>query len=169
MKKIFVFLWILSLMGALVLPSAAETPDSGTINSAALNYFTGIVNKLPANTDYVIFRTGDYTASMIYGYKFVVDGNDISSSEVCRRCDYNTRGTGDGNYNYNPTVENSQQTGFSLTVNKSSIIYSSVGSYPSVGEASRDNISYILWTVVFLVLIFIVFKFFRNRRHYINL
>lgn len=168
MKKLLIFLCCVALMHALVLPASADSVDSGTINSTALSYLTGVVNKLPANSDYVIYRSGDYTTTLIHGYNFNLEDNRISSDGDCVSIVYNQRGSGTGS-SYVPTVDSSEFSGFYLNVNNTSIIYSSVGSWPSVVDSNKNNVEYILWTVVLIVLLFIVFKFHRNRRHYINL
>lgn len=155
-------------MGALVLPAQAVTPDDGTVNSTALNYFEGVVNKLPANCDYVIYRTGDYTSSMLFGFDLEVNGSNIVSSSECTELIYNTRGSGSAGYYY-PSYSTVEHDSYFVSTSESTIVYSSLGNWASVGDPNKDTVSYILWTVVFLVLLFIVFKHFRNRRHYINL
>ena len=131
MRKIkFLFVFV-ALMGVLTLSVSAETVENGTVNSTALNYFTGIVNKLPTNSDYVIYRTGDYTAAMVYGFDFDLSGNVISAAE-CTKVVYDTR-SGYGS-SYVPTVTVSDLSSFSLTTSSSSIIYSTVGSWSTVGD-----------------------------------
>lgn len=169
MKRIFILISCVAvLMSVVTLSVFADSPDSGTVNSAALSYFTGVVNKLPQNSDYVIYRSGDYSATMIYGFNFNYNNNRLSSSDECIQLVYDSRGMGSTGY-YFPTINQSTKTGFSLDVDSSSIIYSSLGSWSSVGDTSKDNISYILWSVVFLIFMFVIYKHFRNRRHYINL
>ena len=167
MRKFIVFLCCVVWMGVLVLPVSADSPDNGTVNSTALTYFTGVVNKLPENCDYVIYRSGDNTTNLVFGSNFKLNNNTITSSK-CTQMIYNQRGMGSGTQ-YVPTISKSELNSFNLSTSDSSIIYSSLGSWSSVGDTNRDNISYILWSVVLLVLLFIVFKFHRNRRHYINL
>lgn len=169
MKKLLIFLCCVALMHALVLPASADSVDSGSINSTALSYLTGVVNKLPANSDYVIYKSGDYTTTLIHGYNFNFTDSSISSSDKCTAITYNQRGFGSGVSSYVPTINSSEQNSFSLNLDNTSLIYSSVGSHPSVGDSNKNNVEYILWTVVLIVLLFIIFKFHRNRRHYINL
>lgn len=165
-RKIKILSVTLALMCAFVFTVSAETVESGTVSSTALNYFTGIVNKLPTNSDYVIYRTGDYTSAMVYGFDFDLSGDVISASD-CTKVVYDTR-SGYGT-SYVPTVTTSELSTFSLTTSSSSIIYSSVGSWASVGDNKRDTVDYILWSVVFLIMLFCIFKFVRYRRSYINL
>ncbi len=169
MKRFLMFLCCAAvLMSCVTLTVFADTVDEGTINSAALNYFTGVVNKLPANSHYVIYRTGDYTTAMVYGFDLELSGSAIRSSSDCTKLIYNSRGAG-STTSYTPTLSSSELTSFQLSTSDTSIIYSSLGSWASVGDSSKDIFTYILWSIVFLILIFIVYKHFRNRRHYIDL
>lgn len=61
---------------------AAEGSDFGTISSQYLDYFTGIVEKLPYNTHYVIWKSGDYSYSMAYGKDMELTGGLISGYDV---------------------------------------------------------------------------------------
>ena len=157
MKKIFFILLVVVLMSSLALPVFGDTPDEGTLNSAALTYFTGVVNKLPANCDYVIYRSGDYMACLVYSYDMTLSAKTFSASS-CTRIVYNS-----------PTISSSDISNFTLTTSDNHILYSSLGFYASVGDTSKDTFTYILWSIVVLVLLFISFKFFRNRRYYINI
>lgn len=170
MKRIFIIICcFIVLMSVVTVSCSAATPDSGTINSAALTYFTGVVNKLPENCDYVIYRSGDYSANMVYGYNFELSGSSISAGD-CIELVYDARGSSSGSsYNYEPTISWSELSGYVLNTSSTSIIYSSLGSWASVGDTSKDNISYILWTIIIFLFLFIVYKTIRNRRHYINL
>ncbi len=169
MKRVLIFLCFTAvLMSLFTLNVFADTVDEGTVNSAALNYFTGVVNKLPANSHYVIYRTGDYTTSMVYGFDLVLSGSNISSASSCTQLIYNTRGAG-STTSYTPTLSTSELSSFQLSTSDTSIIYSSLGSWSTVGDTSKDTFSYILWSIVFLIFIYIVFKHFRYRRYYINL
>lgn len=169
MKRILIIIGCLTvLMSVLNVSCSAETPDEGTVNSSALNYFTGIVNKLPQNCDYVIYRSGDNEATMYYGYGLKLEGNYIVSSEACKVVIYNSRGLVSG-ASYTPTIDIYDTSSCNISTTNTSIVYSSLGSWASVGDTNRDNVSYILWTLIFLVFLFIVYKTIRNRRHYINL
>ena len=167
MRKFLIFFVVLLMFGSALVVSA-DTPQQGTLNSAALTYFTGVVNKLPPNTNYVIYRVGDNSSALVYSSDLVFNNNIFSSSD-CVRLVYDSRGFNTGTNQYSPTVTTSNIRSFTLTTANQYILYSNLGHYSSVGETNKDVFSYILWSVVFLILIFIVFKFFRNRRHYINL
>lgn len=169
MKRFFVFMCCVAvLMSCFLLTAAAESPDSGTVSSSPLNYFTGIVNKLPANSDYVIYRSGDYSTTLVYGFDFSFSDSAIKSPGECTQLIYNTRGSGSGT-SYTPTLTTNTYSSFTLSYDDTSLIYSNLGHFPSVGDTSKDNLSYILWAIVFLILLFVVLNFFRNRRKYIDL
>lgn len=169
MKRIYLFLFcFFVLMSCFLLTAAAESPDSGTVSSSPLNYFTGIVNKLPANSDYVIYRSGDYSTTLVYGFDFSFSDSAIKSPGECTQLIYNTRGFGSGT-SYTPTLTTNTYSSFTLSYDDTSFIYSNLGHFPSVGDTSKDNLSYILWSVVFLIFLLVLFKFLRNRRHYINI
>jgi hypothetical protein len=104
---------------------------------------------------------------MVYGFNFKLNNSTISAEE-CTFLLYNQRGSGSGTQ-YTPTLTEASITGFQLTTKNTSIIYSSLGSWASVGDTSKDNTNYILWVLVVLVFLFVVYKHFRNRRHYIDL
>lgn len=167
MKKLFIFLCCVALMHALLLPISADSVDTGSINSSALNYFEGVVNKLPSNCHYVIYKTGDYTSSLLYGFDLELNGSNIVSSSECTELIYNQRVS--SNSGYYPSFSTVVHDSYFLSTSETSMIYSSLGNWPSVGDSNKNNVEYILWTVVLIVLLFIVFKFHRNRRHYINL
>lgn len=167
MRKIILILIVAVLMSFTALPVLADTPDSGTVNSAALTYFTGAVNKLPPNCDYVIYRSGDYSATLVYSFDMSLSGKTFTAPS-CTKFVYDSRGTGSGT-SYTPKLTVSDINNFTLSTSDNHILYSSLGYYASVGDTGKDTFTYILWSVVILILLFIVFKFFRNRRHYINI
>ncbi len=172
MKRIFLILsCVLLLMNAFTFVIFADSPEDGTLNSTALNYFTGIVDKLPANTDYVIYKSGDYTTNLIYG-ALTLNGSIIRGSDV-KKLTYNQRGKSDGNTGYGasyyPTFDQEEISDYTLSFSSSSILYSNLGDFSAVGETQKDTNIYILWSVIFLIFLFVVYKHFRNRRQYINL
>lgn len=168
MKKILIFLCLLLCIGSTVLTVSADSPDEGTVNSAALNYFTGVVNKLPPNFHYVIYRSDDYSTKLVYSPDLILNGSQFSCNSSCDSLTYNSRGSGSGT-SYTPTVTMNSLNNFSLITSNNHILYSSLGSYASVGDANKDTFTYILWSIVLLILLFVVFKFYRNRRHYITI
>lgn len=168
MKKLLVFICLFLCIGSTVLIVSADTPDEGTVNSAGLTYLTGVVNKLPPNCHYVIYRSDDNSARIVYSSELTLNGSQFSCNSPCTSLTYNSRGSGSG-ASYTPTVTLNSLQNFSLTTSNNHILYSSLGSYSSVGDTNKDTFTYILWSIVLLILLFVVFKFIRNRRHYITI
>lgn len=169
MKRFLIILFVLLLLiSAVSMCATADTPEEGTISSAALTYFEGIANKLPQNCHYVAYKSDDYTAEFVYGYGLELDGTTISSDDDIVRVTYNARGSGSSGY-YTPTLSEAVYNSFNLTTSDKSIIYSSLGSWATLGDPKKDTVSYILWALVGLIFIFVTFKMLRNRRHYINI
>lgn len=170
MKRFLMFLFCAAiLMSSLTLVISADSPEDGTVNTTALSYFTGVVDKLPANTDYVIYKSGDYTTNLVYG-ELILDSDTFTSTN-CTLLVYNQRGKAYGNNmnQYYPTFTETSLSGFQLSVTSSSILYSNLGNYSALGETQKDTWTYILWSVIILIFLFVVYKHFRNRRQYINL
>lgn len=166
MKKIFI-ISICLLLFLFPLSAAADTVDQGTISSAAVNYFEGVVNKLPAGYDYFIYKSGDYTATMIYSSDLTLTDSVVSGTDVTQLI-YNSRSQSD-NYNYIPSFTESHLESIAIVTDYYSIAYSSLGSWSALGQTSNNTLTYILYSVILILLIFVVFKLIRNRRHYINL
>lgn len=146
---------------------AGDGTVTGAVNSAALNYFTGVVSKLPLGTQYVIFKSGDYTTDMVFSPTLNLNGSTINGTDVTRLC-YNTRSYVSGN-TYTVELTEEFTDSFILNTSSFSIIYSSLGNWSTVADTKSPIISYILFTVIIILLIFVAFKFIRHRRSYINL
>ncbi len=168
MKKILIFLCI-SVLFLFPISSSAASVDVGTINSGALTYFEGVIDKLETGEQYFIYRSGDYSATMLHGHQLKLSGSVISGSKV-NQIVYNTRGQNTGNNQYTPTIDISTLDTVEVNTSRTSIVYSSLGSWATLGnQKSNDTLSYILWSVIFIVFIIVIFKFFKNRRSYISL
>lgn len=168
MNKILVVLLILV---SFILPfsASAASVDSGTINSSALNYFEGIIDKLDPEEQYFIYRSGDYSATMLHGYELTLSGSVVSGSNVTQIV-YNSRGIADGSYNYTPTIDYSTLESIQVSTDRTSIAYSSLGSWSTLGDQKQtDLLTYILWIVLLVLFVIIIFKFFRYRKGYISL
>ena len=166
-KRVFIIITVISILLLSILPCSAATTVNGTVNSTALNYFEGVVDKLPLGTEYVIFKSGDYTTDMIYSTDLSLNGSTVSGTNVTN-LQYNTRAIVSGNSYTTQLIEDVYQS-YTLETNSFSICYSSLGNWSAVGESTTPILTYILYTVIFGVLLLVAFKFFRNRRSYINL
>ncbi len=168
MKSFIVFLLILSFTLVPCVASAASV-DAGTIPSQAETYFEGIIDNLDTGEDYFIYKSGDYSAVMLHGYDLTYSGSVVTGKNVTQII-FNTRGVSNGNYNYNPTINFSTVSSVQIDTDQTSICYSSLGSWATLGDQkTNDTLTYILWTLVLILFVIIIFKFFRNRRSYISL
>lgn len=166
---LLVFAFVFFVAAMLVPVSAfAVDVDSGTPNSAAMTYLSDVVKGLPPTNDYFLYKSGDYTVTLLYGDDFSLSDSGVVSAQDATMVVYNTRDQQDG-YNYTPSVTSQAVSGFQVSTNKYSIVYSNLGSFARLEGTERLTLSYLLYAVIFLIFVFIVFKLLRNRRHYINL
>lgn len=168
MKKLmlsFVFLFTFVIFA---LPVSAESVEYGSISSSVMSYLEGVVEKLPAGTEYFMFKSGDYTVDLITGYDLTYDDNIVSGTGELTRYQYNTRQVISG-YDYEPSFTEMQISSFQCDTDQFSICYSSLGPWPALGDQGTSILTYILYSLLFFGFLFLILKFVRNRRHYINL
>ncbi len=166
MKKIFCLLIVvITLFVSCCCVSAAEI-SPGSINQEALDYLTGCVKKLEPNTDYFLYRVNDTDACLIYSNDLYFDSteNVVGGSNVTK-ISY----TFDTLKNCYVTTFEDNLSSFQLNSVIYSVAYSSLGHWSTVEDKNTSILTYILWTLVLLLLLFVGFKFFRNRRSYIKL
>lgn len=53
---------------------------NGTISDTYLDYFRGIVQKLDWNEHYVVYRSGEYSYTMVYGEEVGLNGDEFTGS-----------------------------------------------------------------------------------------
>ena len=166
----FILVFILSLF-VFIVPCSAQVAN-GAIPSAALEYFEGVVTKLPSGQDYFLYRSGDYTTNLITSKDLCLDGTVIKGTNVTIY-QYNQRGSSSGSYNYNPEYTVEEYDSYFVDTNTFSIAYSSLGDWAELTSRVESEgftwVKYILWSVVLILLIIIAFKLLKNRRSYINL
>lgn len=103
----------------------------GTISDTYLNYFRGIVQKLDWNQHYVVYRSGQYSYTMVYGEEVALNG---------------TRFTGNGNvvnlYRNTSSGNSDWYVGYSsdsLSLSAGSLyVYSDLGMYPTLKEGGSS-------------------------------
>lgn len=172
MKRLLL-IFVISLLFVLsVLPVSAFQVEAGAIPAAALEYFEGVVTKLPEHHEYFLYRSGDYTSVLVSSEDLHLDGSVIYGTNVT--CyEYNTRAQNGGYNQYIPSYTKNTYDSIQIDTDIFSIAYSSLGDWsPLISrEESKSNnwIQYILWSVVLILLVFIAFKLIRNRRSYVNL
>lgn len=102
----------------------------GTINTTFLTIFRDIVASLGVNDDYVLFRSSDYTYSMLVG-----DLDYFSTGEFVLASDGRlyTVTQVQGSYNYNSYYSYSVEdvSSYSVTVDDY-LVYSNLGNYPTL-------------------------------------
>lgn len=104
---------------------------SGTISDTYLDYLEGIVQKLPYNDHYVIWRSGQYAYTLAYGENIKLDGSRFTGE-----CDVVNLYRDDSSYNNNWYVEYDTDT---LSLNTGSLyVYSDLGLYPTVERGFSD-------------------------------
>ena len=154
MKKLLsVFIILILCFSVFSFSCSAASVSLGTIPSAALDYFEGVIDKLEPGEQYFIYKSGDYTSVMLYGYGLNLNGSVLSGTNVTQLI-YNTRGYNQGSgYNYSPTFNSDVVSSIQIDTDKTSIVYSSLGTWPTLGnQKSNDLLTYILWSVVLIFL-----------------
>lgn len=128
----------------------------GTISDTYLDYFTGIVEKLPYGTNYVIWKSGEYEYTLAYGDQLELDGTrftgtDCSVVQIYRQSE---------NYSSNWLVRNLTDD---VEVSAGNLfIYSDLGMYPGVGRGvSRYEGTALLFAIAFATLYIVLRDFFR--------
>lgn len=123
---------------------ALSDTSYGTISSTYLDYFTGIVQKLPYDEHYVIWKSGDYRYTLAYGEGISLNGSVFSGD--CNVVQI-YRSSGSNSYWY---VDNSTDV-LSLNANRL-FVYSDLGMYPTVERGfSALEASTVLFAIGFAV------------------
>lgn len=126
--------------------SSYGSPYDGSISSSVLTYFKGMVEKLPPDVHYVLFRSSQYEYRLVYGSGLELSGNRFSGSGM-KYITYETRYS---------TMSNGNEGNFSLTVG-SYLVYSDLGDYYPVlveGVKSYEFKALLFVAVVALLLVF---------------
>lgn len=128
-----------------------EVYDEGQISSTYVTYFRDIVSGIGFNDNYVAFRSGQYSYTMVVGDLEYNDGL-FSLKENGKEYVFSANNTGyNSQYNYN--VNNI--TNFSVAVGDN-IIYSDLGEFPQLvdrGAKIETFTAVLLCTVIVSVII----------------
>lgn len=122
---------LLALICGLTTSAQAATHqvyDNGSLSTTYITYFKDILSGASINENYVAFRSGQYSYSMIVG-DLEFNNNSFTSSGSCKEYIFSTS----GNYNSQYTYEVKELNNFSLDVSNQ-IIYSDIGEYPQLIE-----------------------------------
>lgn len=124
--------------------------QESTIDYTYLTYFKDIVSGIGFNDNYVAFRSGENSYTMIVG-KLNYDNGVFTSAVSCKSYILS-----------NNQYEVSEVTDFSINVNKS-IVYSDIGDYPQLVERGAK---YEIFTAILLCVIVLCIVI--NRIFYIR-
>lgn len=120
----------------------------GTISDTYLNYFEGIVEKLLPNEHYVVWRSGNYAYTMVYGENVTLEGSVFSGNgtavDIYRASD---------SYSSDWYVSTSSQS-FDLDASLL-FCYSDLGMYPTL-ERGFDIVE--SSTLIFVVVLMFLFS-----------
>ena len=131
-RKIIAAVAIAIVLAATAAPAAAQAASvyQGTISTTYLTMFRDVVSSLPVTDDYVLFRSGESTYTLVagdldYSGTFTLNGEgkqyDITS----------VSGSGYSNSYYGYSV--GSITSFTLTPGNY-LVYSNLGDYPTLEE-----------------------------------
>lgn len=132
-KIINVLLVGILLVGALCTQASAVTHtiyDEGTLSTTYTTYFKDIVSGIGFNENYVAFRSGQYSYSMVVG-ELEYNNGVISLKGTGKEYKYSATTTSGYNQQYKYTVTN--LSNFSVNCGDY-IIYSDVGDFPQLVE-----------------------------------
>ncbi len=78
----------------------------GSISSTYIEYFRGLVSKLPVDSHYLFFRDGQYSYILYYSDELSLSGSSVSGSAVSyyRLSTYNGYGLSTGSANVNENI-----------------------------------------------------------------
>ena len=108
-------------------PYALSGSYNGTISDTYLDYFEGIVQKLPFDSHYVIWRSGEYAYTMAYGEEVTLNNGRFEGD--CNVVNLYRDGT-----NYTSSWYVGYDTD-SLNLSASDLfVYSDLGMYPTVAR-----------------------------------
>lgn len=117
----------------------------GTISDTYLNYFRGIVQKLDWKEHYVVYRSGQYSYTMVYGEEVALNGSRFTGTGNVVNIHRNTSSSSSDWY-----VSYSTD---SLALSAGSLfVYSDLGMYPELKEGGTSlEFAALLFAVGFAV------------------
>lgn len=146
-RKISCLFCVLVLITAFCGTAQAQTYnvyDEGTLSTTYTQYFKDIVSGIGFNQNYVAFRSGQYSYTMLVG-DLEYDNGVITLYGSGKEYEYSTTGSGYNNqykYYVNEIADSSVNVG-------NNIIYSDVGDFPQLVERGAK---YEMLTAVLLVI-----------------
>lgn len=162
-KRLAVLVYVLALIFAIGVTAQAATHqvyENGSLSTTYITYFKDILSGVEFNANYVAFRSGQYSYTMVVGdieyengvFLLVGDGKEYEFSTTSSG--YNSQ----YNYYVNDITEFSVNAG-------NSIIYSDVGNYPQLIErgAKYEMFTAVLLCVVLVCIVINRIFYYRKR------
>ena len=161
MKKLFIILICVCLVVPFLVVSSSAASSNGLSDPVVLEYFRGVIDKLPVGTEYFVFSDSSSSCCLIYSVDLSLSDDQLIGNDVTQIIyDYSSE---------EPVITSNFFVNYNLNFNPNILIYSSLGVYPSLVSVDSNVLRYILYVLILFLLLFVAFKFFRNRRSYINL
>lgn len=160
-RKIKVLLCLLVLSCALCTTAQAATHsiyENGNLGNTYVTYFRDILSGSKFNDDYIAFRSGQYSYTMVVG-DLDLNGKAVSLNGNGK---IYTFSTDNSNYNTQYKYDVAETTNFSVNLTDE-IIYTNLGDYPQLVErgAKYEMLSVFLMCIALLCVVF--GRFFRRR------
>ncbi len=143
---------VLAICVSMATQAHAYTIYDGSISTTYLTYFRDILLKYDVSSDYVLFRSNQYTYTLVVGDLEYSAGTITSIGEVSVCNIYQ-----DGNYNSTYNINTGTETSFTLEVG-TKFIYSNLHCYPTLTERG-DNIAF---TTLFVICVMCLCFFIRG-------
>lgn len=144
---------VMTASDAIMLLSSYSTPYDGTISTTYTTYFSGVVEKLPPSSHYVLFRSDQYNYRLVYSDDLTFQ-NGRFFADSAKFVNYYV-----GNYNSRTQVTQGTEGAFSLSSNGYPV-YSDVGDlFPALYEGVKG---YEFKTLLFCSVLFLLFTVARS-------
>lgn len=165
-KPVCALVCALVIVAMATIPCAAASLYQGTISSTYVEYAKNILAKCPPFEDYVFFRSGQYVYTLVCG-DLELSGDTFTGTGNLDQyvITYYSGNSGYSGTSYY-TVSGSAISTFSLDTG-SELVYSSLGSYPSLIERGDfvETLTLLLLVIIALcLLIRPIYSFVLRRR-----
>ena len=164
-KRLICLLFALALILAVpIQASAAEVYKEGNISTTYVTYFEDILGKVSPLNDYVFFRSGQYTYTMVVGDLYF-SGTSFVGVGDCTVYTI-TQGSGAGASN-TYTFSTSTSNGYSLNASNA-LVYSNLGEFPDLierGDYLETALLLLVLVIVFMSLGSRIFGFSLRYKH----
>lgn len=162
-RKVIILIAVIGLIatyGCTVQAATHEVYENGSLSTTYVTYFKDILSGCSIQDNYVAFRSGQYSYSLIVGDLEYNEGHIISNGDL-KEYQFYTSSTG---YNSTYYYQVQQLNSFDLQVSNS-ILYSDLGDYPELVErgAKYEIITAVLISIFMLSCVINRIFFYRKR------